>query len=81
MKERTVDGNMVQKMGTRRTGPILEEIRKLSEDPRNSKSPVEIEKMVRDEGFTDMNEFSRYVSNETATIEEAVRYQRKLKNG
>ena len=80
LKERAIDGNMAQKMGTRRTGPILEEIRKLSEDPRNSKSPVEIEKMVRDEGFADMNEFSRYVSNETATFEEAVRYQRGLKN-
>ena len=80
LKERAVDGNMVQKMGTRRTGHILEEIRKLSEDPRNCKSPVEIEKMVRDEGFANMNEFSRHVTNETATYEEAVRYHRRLKN-
>ena len=80
LKERTVNENMVQKMGTRRTGPILEEIRKLREDPRNSKSPVEIEKMIQDEGFADANEFTDYVSNKTGTLEEAVRYQRGLKN-
>ena len=80
LKERTVNENMVQKMGTRRTGPILEEIRKLREDPRNSKSPVEIEKMIQDEGFADANEFTEYVSNKTGTLEEAVRYQRGLKN-
>ena len=80
LKEKVVDGNMAQKMGTRRSGRVLEEIRKLREDPRNSKSPVEIEKMVRDEGFTDMNEFSRHVNNKTAAIEEAIKYQRRLKN-
>ena len=76
LKERVVDGNMAQKMGTRRSGAILEEIRKLREDPRNSKSPVEIEKMVRDEGFTDMNEFAQHVNNKTAAIEEAVKYEK-----
>tara|TARA_B100001559_G_scaffold270175_1_gene238074 strand:- start:2286 stop:5108 length:2823 start_codon:yes stop_codon:yes gene_type:complete len=75
LKERVVDGNMAQKMGTRRSGAILEEIRKLREDPRNSKSPVEIEKMVRDEGFTDMNEFAQHVNYKTAAIEEAVKYE------
>ncbi len=75
LKERVVDGNMAQKMGTRRSGAILEEIRKLRDDPRNSKSPVEIEKMVRDEGFTDMNEFAQHVNNKTAAIEEAVKYE------
>ncbi len=79
LKERVVDGNMAQKMGTRRSGAILEEIRKLREDPRNSKSPVEIEKMVRDEGFTDMNEFAQHVNYKTAAIEEAVKYEKMQK--
>ena len=79
LKEKTIDGNMAQKMGTRRTGPALEEIRKLSEDPRNSISPAEIEKMVRDEGFANMNEFTEYVSSRTGTIEEAVKYEKMQK--
>ncbi len=76
LKERVVDENMAQKMGTRQTGHILEEIRKLSDDPRNSKSPGEIEKMVRDEGFGSMNEFTEYVSGKTGTLEEAVKYEK-----
>ena len=78
LKERTIDGNMAQKMGTRRVGPILEEIRKLREDPRNGKSPVEIEKMVRDEGFGSMNEFTEYVSSRTGTLEEAVKISKEV---
>jgi len=80
LKERTVDGNMAEKMGTRRVDTILDELRKLREDPRSSKSPVEIEKMMKDEGFTDVSDFNQYINTRTGTFEQAVKYQRGLKN-
>ena len=67
-------------MGTRRVDTILDELRKLREDPRNSKSPVEIEKMMKDEGFTDVSDFNQYINTRTGTFEQAVKYQRGLKN-
>jgi len=58
--------------------PILDEMKKLQENPYGAgvKSPVEIEMMIHDAGFANVNEFNHMVGLRTTTFEQAVRYER-----
>ena len=58
--------------------PILDEMKKLQENPYGAgvKSPVEIEMMIHDAGFANVNEFNNMVGLRTTTFEQAVRYER-----
>ncbi|MEK9730893.1 MAG: hypothetical protein VW230_03945 [Candidatus Poseidoniales archaeon] len=79
LKERVVDPSLVDKMGTRNVDKILQEMDKMKVDPRTSKSPVEIEKMIQDEGFGSLEEFNNHVSTRTATFEMAVKHLKEAK--
>ena len=58
--------------------PILDEMKKLQENPYGAgvKSPVEIEMMIHDAGFANVNEFNHMVGLRTTTFEQALRYER-----
>lgn len=58
--------------------PILDEMKKLQENPYGAgvKSPVEIEMMIHDAGFANINEFNHMVGLRTTTFEQALRYER-----
>ena len=58
--------------------PILDEMKKLQENPYGAgvKSPVEIEMMIEDAGFANINEFNNMLADRTKMFEEAVRFHR-----
>ena len=58
--------------------PILDEMKKLEKNPYGAgvKSPVEIEMMIEDAGFANINEFNNMLADRTKTFEEAVRFHR-----
>ena len=58
--------------------PILDEMKKLQENPYGAgvKSPVEIEMMIKDAGFANINEFNNMLADRTKMFERAVRFHR-----
>ena len=58
--------------------PILDEMKKLETNPYGAdvKSPVEIEMMIKDAGFANINEFNNMLADRTKMFERAVRFHR-----